>query len=82
MLKFSLKRFIAVMLIVAITFTNVGFRTFAETFLASTSNIDDEEIYSGEYEEEIEDDETTTITESEIYEEEIEDDKTTTITES
>ncbi len=82
MLKISLKRLIAMTLIVAMITTSAGFTIFAESiddmntttknsieiFHASPSHIANEEGYSGEHEEEIEDDETTTI---KSYEEEV-----------
>ncbi|MBO6134347.1 MAG: hypothetical protein J6O09_01015 [Lachnospiraceae bacterium] len=81
MFKFSLKRLIAMTLIVAMITTSAGFTIFAESiddmdtttknsteiFHASPSYIVDEDGYSGEHEEEIEDDETTTV---KSYEEE------------
>ena len=127
MFKFSLKRFIATILVVAMIFTSTGFAIFAESIddmditmssakesssskyheedlneqvlnndqydksifegaadsaevsLASTSYTEGEEDYSGEYEEEPEDDETKTLTKLETDEISCENDETTIV---
>ena len=127
MFKFSLKRFIATILVVAMIFTSTGFAIFAESIddmditmssakesssskyheedlneqvlnndqydksifegaadsaevsLASPSYTEGEEDYSGEYEEEPEDDETKTLTKLETDEISCENDETTIV---
>ena len=92
MFKFSLKRFIAAILVVAMIFTSTGFAVFAESIddmditmnsaevsLASPSYTEGEEDYSGEYEEEPEDDETKTLTKLETDEISCENDETTIV---
>lgn len=92
MFKFSLKRLIAAILVVAMIFTSTGFAVFAESIddmdltmnsaevsLASPSYTEVEEDYSGEYEEEPEDDETKTLTKSETDEISCENDETTIV---
>ncbi|MBR1844966.1 MAG: hypothetical protein IJ790_04530, partial [Lachnospiraceae bacterium] len=74
MSKFSLKKLTAVILIVTMIFTSKGLAIFAESiddmdmtkssaeaFLTSPSNVEDQEPYDSEYEEELEDGETTTV---------------------